>query len=195
MADITLRGLQQLPVSVWLRRWADGDRKAADHLATALRPYLVRAAKSVLRAHPFNPGLSPADLVHEAWVRLSNGDKQAFQNRRQFFGSMVRAMHFELIDRYRASQRPDRPDPPMIEQDDLDPGRAESDQRDAIRKAMAQLEREFPDHAEALLMHKLAGMTHDEISELTGVSVITVRRRIDFGKAWVKRFLLKDQTE
>lgn len=190
MADITLRGLQQLPLSVWLRRWAGGDRKAADNLMAALGPYFLRAAKNLLRTSQLQSVMTPEELVHEAWVRLSNGEKPVFRNRRHFFGSMVRAMHFELIDRYRASQRPTPPEPPMIEHDDADPGRDEGDKRDAIRKAMAQLELEFPEHAGALLMHKLAGMTLEEIAALTEVSVITVRRRIDFGKAWVKRFLL-----
>jgi RNA polymerase sigma factor (TIGR02999 family) len=185
MADVTLRKLKDIPLSAWLRRWAEGDRRAANQLLEALRPYLERAAKSVLRANPTAANLSPKELIHEAWVRLCNGDSRAFRDRRHFFGSAVRAMHYELIDRYRAAQRA-TPELPMAELAEPDPARGD---RYALRAAIEQLEHEFPEQAEALLLHKLGGLTLEEIAAEMGVAVITVRRYIDFAKAWVKRGL------
>lgn len=186
MTDVTLRRLQKFPLTEWLKLWAAGERDAADKLHAALAPYLERAAKRVLRGHPTCGEMSPKELIHEAWVRMSSQGRHQFKNRRHFFGSAVRAMHFELIDRYRGKQKAEERHS-LMEPGDSDPG---SGDRLALRTALEQLEAKFPDQAEALLLHKLAGMTHREVATEMEVAVITARRYIDFAEAWVKRLLL-----
>ena len=89
-------------VTTLLHAWTGGDLKARDqlfsHVYTDLRMRAARYLRRVRRDHSLQPG----ELVHEAYLRLTEQQRVAWQNRSQFFGIASQMMRRILVDRARA---------------------------------------------------------------------------------------------
>ena len=89
-------------VTALLQAWTAGDAAARDQLmAVVYRELRDRAARQ-LRRERRNHSLQPTALVHEAYVRLVDQRRMAWQNRGQFFGVACQMMRRILVDRARA---------------------------------------------------------------------------------------------
>src|SRR5437867_3008378 len=86
-----------------------GDAEARDQLVRAIYAELRRLAGGLLRHERPDPTLPPSALVHEALLRLLDGDAlPAAPNRRYLFAAAARAMRQILVDhtrRRRAAKR------------------------------------------------------------------------------------------
>lgn len=93
-------------LTVLLHRAGLGDRVAADELVPLIYQHLRRMARQQLRGQADQVLLSTTVLVHEAWLSLMGGDREAINwaDRGHFYRYASRAMRSILVDHVRAMQ-------------------------------------------------------------------------------------------
>jgi RNA polymerase sigma factor (TIGR02999 family) len=171
-----------------LANFESGDAQAAERLLPLVYDELRRLAAQRL-AHE-NPGqtLQATALVHEAYVRLVDGDHvQDWNSRGHFFAAAAEAMRRILVDRARRKRRPvhggDR------RRVDLDEAcsviDAPSDDLIALDEALSRLALEEPDKAELVKLRYFAGCSMEEAAHLRGISLATAKRHWAYARAWL----------
>ena len=171
-----------------LSRIEAGDPSAAEQLLPLLYDELRKLAADRLAQEKPGQTLQPTALVHEAYVRLVDGEEsQHWNSRGHFFGAAAEAMRRILVEnaRSRASlkrggdyQRIDYPDLP----DD-----SNNDQVDlvALDEALEKLELEHPEKAKVVKLRFFAGCTLEETAQILGISRATAQRHWVYARAWL----------
>jgi RNA polymerase sigma factor (TIGR02999 family) len=165
----------------------DGDTAAAGRLFPLIYEELNRLASFQMSGEHADRTLTATALVHEAYLRLVDGDGQlSFENRRHFFGAAARAMRQVLVDAARRRGRVKRggdqrrvelPEVAAIEADD---------EILALDEALAQLAIHDPQTAQVVELHHFAGLPHEQVADLLGKSVYEVRQKWTFARAWLR---------
>src|SRR6187402_1878696 len=88
-------------VSLLLRAWSDGDAKALDQLTPIVYAELHRLARRYLRGERKGHSLQTTALVNEAYLRLVDHTRMAWQNRAHFFAVAAQVMRRILVDHAR----------------------------------------------------------------------------------------------
>jgi len=144
-------------------------------------------------------GQSPAQtlqataLVHEAWLKLFDGNVKVWQNRAHFFRAAAQAMRQILIDRARRRLSLKRGSQPVhISIDDVDIADTLPEERVLmIDDALQRLQKEDPELGQVVMLKFFGGLTNAEVAEMTGVTERTVQNKWTYAKAW----LIKDVEE
>ena len=175
-----------------LTKVTKGDRTAQEQLVPLVYGELRRLAAGYLRRERPGHTLQPTALVHEAYIRLV-GQRANWQNRAHFLGIAAEQMKRVLKDyarRHNAAKRggADKKVP-------LDSSGAERALRIkpemnttalSVNKALERLHQTYPRRAEVAQLRHFGGYTEDEIAEILGLAVETVRRDWTFAKAFLK---------
>ena len=164
-----------------------GDAKAADKLLELVYEEL-RALAAGKMAHEL-PGqtLQPTALVHEAWLRLIGSENPSFQNRAHFFSAAAEAMRRILIERARRRmtlRRGGTYQRVNIEKCDLATPETDAELL-AVDEALGELTREYPVQAEVVKLRYFGGRKNEEIAQLLGISISTVKNYWAFSRAWL----------
>ncbi len=164
-----------------------GDRQAADQLLVLVYDELRRLAASRLAQEAPGQTLQPTALVHEAWLRLVGDQNPSFKDRTHFFRASAEAMRRILIDRARRKKTQRHGGGfQRVEFDDFDPAAASADdQLLAVNEALDKLAMEHPVQGELVKLRYFAGLTNEEVSEVLGISVSTVKNYWTFSRAWL----------
>src|SRR4051812_18542541 len=85
-------------VTEMLQAIRQGDAKATEDLLPAVYDELRRLAAHKMAHEAPGHTLQPTALVHEAWLRLSKGEPQNWQNRAHFISAAVEAMRRILVE-------------------------------------------------------------------------------------------------
>ncbi len=173
-----------------LVKWSQGDKDALAELTPILYDELRRVARRVVRHEPQNLTLQPTDLVHEAFIRLTDQTRLTSRDRAHFLALAARAMRQILIDhwrRRRAAKRGGGIKIPLEAGDDV--AAASSPEITALDDALRALEKIDPRKAKIIELRYFGGMSAAEIAEVIGVSTATVGREIRFAQAWLYREL------
>jgi len=163
-----------------------GDGSAAERLLELLYDDLRRLARRRMRDAPADLTLQPTALVHEAFLRIFGPGEVRIDSRAHFFALAACAMRQILTDEARrrgAAKRGrgwDRIDLSEVEA----PGDPDGQLR-ALDEALAELTASSPRLGGVARMRFLAGMTVEEVAEVSGVSVSTVERDWRFARAWL----------
>ncbi|MBB5351659.1 RNA polymerase sigma factor (TIGR02999 family) [Haloferula luteola] len=143
---------------------------------------LRRIATDRLRHESRQFTLQPTALVHEAWLRLSGGQKVTWENRAHFFGAAAQAMRRILVDRAREKSAAKRQ--VIAPEEALDAGfPGGNDHVLLIHECLIQLEQSDPISARIVLLKFYAGLGNREIADLVGRSVRSVERQWMFARA------------
>jgi RNA polymerase sigma factor (TIGR02999 family) len=164
-----------------------GDPKAAEELLVLVYDELRRIAAFKMAHESPGQTLQPTALVHEAWLRLVGNESPTFNNRAHFFHAASEAMRRILIDRARR-KRTERHGGGYVrvEFDGFDPAAPDADaQLLAVHEAVDELALEHPVQAQLVKLKYFAGMTNEEVSEVMGISVATVKNYWTFSRAWL----------
>ena len=171
-----------------LSRIEAGDPSAAEQLLPLLYDELRKLAADRLAQEKPGQTLQPTALVHEAYVRLVDGEpSQHWNSRGHFFGAAAEAMRRILVEnaRSRASlkrggdyQRIDYPDLP----DDSNNGQVDLE---ALDEALRKLELEHPEKAKVVKLRFFAGCTLEETAQILGISRATAQRHWVYARAWL----------
>jgi len=178
-------------VTVLLHAWADGDLRARDRLFSHVYIDLRKRAARYLRRERPGDSLQPADLVHEAYLRLTAQQRVAWKNRSQFFGIASQMMRRILVDRARARRAAKRSGAFLSVL--LDDGMAQSAPRScdviALDRALTELSTVDPRQERLVELRYFGGLSLEETATLLEISPTTVKREWRIAKAWLYRRL------
>jgi len=174
-----------------LQAWSEGDLDAGDRLIPLVYQELRRRAAAHLRRERRDHTLQPTALVHEAYLRLVDQRRAAWQNRAQFFAVASQMMRRILVDRARgrgAAKRSGRwarvtldevarvTQPAGVDVLDLDDALTGLQAFDARKSQVAEL-------------RFFGGLSLEETGEVLGVSLATVEREWQVARAWLFKTL------
>jgi RNA polymerase sigma factor (TIGR02999 family) len=173
-------------VSGLLESARDGDKNAFDSLIAVVYQELRQIAASLMYGQMNGGMLQPTAVVNEAWMRLNAGG-HAWESKEHFFGAAARAMRQVLTEEARRRSCQKRaghakrvtlqdlaanPEEPIIDMLALDEALT------ALRGVDERLVR-------LIELRYFAGCSLEEVSELTGRSVASVKRDWTYARAWL----------
>lgn len=165
-----------------------GDPRASEELLPLVYRELQRLAKQRLAQEKPGQTLQATALVHEAYLRLVEGeDAQQWNSRGHFFAAAAEAMRRILVENARR-KRAERHGG-QLERRDLDEVEiatpAPSEDLLALDEALAKLEAEDPTKALLVKLRYFAGLTEDDAAAVLGISRATVQRHWRYAKVWL----------
>jgi RNA polymerase sigma factor (TIGR02999 family) len=168
-----------------------GDRAAFDRLFAQVYEELRRIAHQRLQRHRPGETLNTTGLVHEVYLRLIDRTRLELHDREHFLALASRAMRFILVNHAeaRAAQKRGSGRAPIpLERVQV---AAEGQSMDllALHQALERLGGYDARLGQLVELRFFGGLTYDEIAEVRGVSVPTVRRDWTRAKGWLYRFM------
>jgi RNA polymerase sigma factor (TIGR02999 family) len=178
-------------VTELLRRWSAGDRAALDELVPEVYQQLRAAARVRLASERAGHSLQPTDLVHETFLRIEGYDRISWQDRAHFLAVAARTMRRILIDRARRRRATKRGGPAeaITLTESLSPKQTIEVDVLALDEALERLTRQDPRQSQIVELRYFGGLTQEEIAEVLGVSVPTVKRDWRVARLWLRREL------
>lgn len=152
----------------------------------ALYPELVRLASSRLRGGEAT--LTPTVLVHELYLRISQGRQLQLNDRQHFFAASAKAMRWILVEHARARSASKRGgDQVMISLDEQIPDGAPGlTSVLALDEGLQALEAISPQRRHVVELRCFGGMEFSEIAGLLDVSERTVYREWERARAFLQ---------
>jgi RNA polymerase sigma factor (TIGR02999 family) len=175
-------------ITGWLGDWRQGDDQARDRLFTVVQPELQRIAARFLRHERTDHTLEPNALVNELCVRLLGNEPVTFQDRAHFFAIAAQTMRRILIDHARARVADKRGGVQQrVTLSGVDGWNPVAQQEDvlALDQVLSRLEKADPRAARVVELRFFGGLQEDEVAQVLGVSVITVKRDWKVARAWL----------
>lgn len=176
-----------------LDAWRAGDPEAVQALLPQVYEELRKIAAGAVAANA-QPGLSPTEVVHEAFLRLSGSRVPRFENRKHFYALAARLMRFVLVDQARKQRRTKRNS--SLAKPDAGGGFAWNAVEDhlALHHCLEKLEEFAPRKAEIVELRFFGGLELNEIAETVGISLALVKRELMLARAWMARELEGNDT-
>jgi RNA polymerase sigma factor (TIGR02999 family) len=174
-----------------LRAWADGDEQALDRLIPLVEAELRRLARAYMARERPNHTLQTSALVNEAFIRLVDARRLAWQDRAHFIGIAARLMRRILVDHARARDYRKRGGGvPRVSLDEVIAATPAPDLDvlaldRALEKLMAIDERK----CRVVELRFFGGLSVDETAGVLRVSSDTVKRDWRLAKLWLLREL------
>ena len=174
------------PITGLLQRWRGGDAAAASELMPLVYAQLRVIARRQLVGDRSGHTLMPTDLVHEAYLKLSDGKPPDSNDRAHFFAIAARAMRQVLVDHERHRRADKRDGGERITLSSLDP----PDPRQnidllALDQALQGLEKVDERKARVIELRAFGGLDFDEIATVLGISRATLARDFRTARAWL----------
>ena len=165
-----------------------GDPSAAEKLLPLVYDELRKLATAKLAQEKPGQTLQATALVHDAYLRLVDGDAaQHWNSRGHFFGAAAEAMRRILVERARQKQGPVRGGDRV--RVSLDAACEASDEHSheilAVHEALDALAAESPLKADLVKLRYFAGMNHQEAADSLGISRATADRHWAYAKAFL----------
>jgi RNA polymerase sigma factor (TIGR02999 family) len=168
----------------------EDDPRAADQLLPLVYQELRRLAAARLRREPSGQTLQPTALVHEAYLKLLDGNvPKDWDGRGHFFAAAAEAMRRILIDRARqkqslkrGGQRGDREPLSSI----AAPQSADSIEILEVSDALDQLAKTDAQAAELVKLRYFAGLTTKEAAACLEISPRSADRVWAYARSWLK---------
>ena len=185
--DMTAAG----DVTTWLRRAAGGDVDAFDKAFSMVYDELQSLARSQLRREMVGHTLETGALVHEAYLRLSDGARPEFDDRSHFLAIASGAMRRILVEHARRTNAAKRGGGAIAL--DLDSSVASNavlldaggtslvDLDDALQRLALLHDRQ----AKVVEYRFFGGLTEEETAAALGVGLRTVKRDWATARAWL----------
>ncbi|HUE73701.1 MAG TPA: ECF-type sigma factor [Pirellulaceae bacterium] len=171
-----------------------GDPTAAERLLPLVYDELRKLAAVRLAQEKPGQTLQATALVHEAYVRLVDVERdQHFNSRGHFFGAAAEAMRRILVDQARRKQT-DKHGGGRLRLElpsDLAGPAARTENLVDLDEALTRLERHDPDAARLVNLRYFAGLSHQEAADAMGISRGAADRLWALGRTWLFRQLSK----
>ena len=166
-----------------------GDPSAAEQLLPLVYRELRTLAAQRLAQEKAGQTLDATALVHEAYVRLVGGAQQQWNGRGHFFAAAAEAMRRILVEAARRKRRlkhgGDRRRVELAEP----PAPAPRDDVLALDEALTRLAKDDPLAARVVELRHFAGLGHENIAAVLGVTVYQARQKWTFARAWLRNAL------
>ncbi len=166
-----------------------GDPRAAEQLLPLVYDELRKLAAARMAQEAPGQTLQATALVHEAYLRLVDGElAQRWDSRGHFFAAAAEAMRRILIEQARRrkslKQGGDRQ---RLELDDVEISvDAPADDLLALDEALERLERTDPLKAAVVKLRFFAGLTVPEAAAALGISASTADNYWAYARCWLR---------
>jgi RNA polymerase sigma factor (TIGR02999 family) len=178
------------PITALLRRWREGDEGAADKLMPLVYAQLRAIARRQLAGDRVGHTLMPTDLVHEAFLKLTDGTPPDSNDRAHFFAIAARAMRQVLVDHERHRRADKRDGGERITLSSIDPpDPSQNVDLLALDQALHALEKVDERKARVIELRAFGGLDFDEIATVLSISRATLARDFRTARAWLYRAL------
>jgi RNA polymerase sigma-70 factor, ECF subfamily len=165
-----------------------GNPDAEEQLLKAVYPALKKIARKYLRAERRDHTLQATELINEAYLRLAPhmGEKD-WQNRAHFVAVAAQIMRRILVDYARARnatvrggghRRIEISERMLVGDDRLE-------EVLLVDEALTRLSRQDVRQCKAIELRYFGGLTDEEIADVLGVATRTVKRDLNFARAWL----------
>jgi RNA polymerase sigma factor (TIGR02999 family) len=180
------------PITDLLMEASAGDRSAMDRLFPLVYDELRRIAHRALRRERPDHTLGTTGLVHEAYLRLVDQTRAGWRDRAHFYAVAALAMRRILVDyarRHRRAKRGGGQRPVS-----LDESATALDERAsnlvALDEALTRLGALSPRLSRIVECRFFGGLTEEEIAEVMGVTLRTVKRDWAKARGWLYQELM-----
>jgi len=186
---------QHQDITELLHRWTAGEQSALDALVPLVERELRRIARRSLRNERAGHTLQTSDLVNEAYLKLVNQTRVAWQGRAHFFAIAAQIMRRLLLDHARNQNRAKRGGGidcvALSDVGVLSPQKSQ----DLIDLDEALTKLALTDHLKSQIVEYryFGGLSLEETAEVLQIAPITVSRHWQLAKLWLRRELAKPQ--
>lgn len=184
-------------ITRWLESLDAGEAGAAavEPLFTALYDELKAQARRALLREPQAHTLSATALTHEAWFRLAAQTRTRWQSRGHFLG-MAAVMMRRILVNQAAARRADKRDAVLVPLTLSEAGELAHDAAGGpgpevlrVHEALLAFEAVDPRAARVVELRFFGGLENEEIAEVMGLGLSTVKRDWQLARAWLLREL------
>jgi RNA polymerase sigma factor (TIGR02999 family) len=167
-----------------------GDPHAAEQLLPLVYDELRKLAAHRLAREKPGQTLQATALVHEAYLRLVDVEQaQRWNSRGHFFAAAAQAMRRILIDNARNKDSLKRGGGMRrVELADVASPQSEGDVL-ALDEALRRLAAEDPVAARVVELRYFAGLGHEDIAGVLGITVYLARQKWTYARAWLRHAL------
>lgn len=172
-----------------------GKIPTAEQLLPLVYDQLRKLAAAKLSQEPMGQTLQATALVHEAWLRVADGDHEIpWSNRHHFFAAAAEAMRRVLVDAARRKAAAKHGgELSRFNFDEISLAAPQHPEEVlAVHEALDRLATEDPLSVELVKLHYFAGMSFQEAAETLNISRATAYRMWTYARAWL-RASLQDQ--
>lgn len=164
----------------------NGDRAAQNQLMPLVYAELRRVAAAYMRRERPDHTLQATALVHEAYLKLLP-QRVSWESRSHFLGVAAQQMRRILVDHARQHKAAKRygAEKPIQLDEALVMANQQPAELVALHEALEQFACEHGRQAKVVELRFFGGRKEDEIAQMLGVSVETVKRDWKFAKAWL----------
>lgn len=175
-------------VTILLRRLREGERDAEEQLISAVYGELKLLARMRLRGVRGDHTLQPTALVHEAYLKLTHGDRIGWQDRAHFFRAASQAMRQIVVDhaRERLARKRGGGAGILTLDEELVAGKGRPGEIVALDEALDRLRQQDPRVYDVVEMKFFGGLSVEETAKAMGLSSRTVKRDWRMGRAWLR---------
>ncbi len=178
-----------------LNQIESGDPLAAEKLLPLVYDELRRLAAARLSQEKPGQTLQATALVHDAYIRLLDGEKsQHWNSRGHFFGAASEAMRRILVEqarRKKAAKRGGLAHRVSLEDAEVNVSSQDEKLLD-IDDALTRLAAEDPQAAKLVQLRYFAGLSIEESAELVGISRSTAYENWSYARVRLKTLLEAD---
>jgi RNA polymerase sigma factor (TIGR02999 family) len=162
-----------------------------DELFAALYGDLKRTARLQMRKELPGHTLSATALAHEAWFRLSEQSRIRWESRSHFLG-MAAIMMRRILVNHAVAKRTEKRDAQLVsltltEAQQISGGA--SAEVEGVHEALLAFEHTDPRAARVVELKFFGGLENEEIAQVMGLSLATVKRDWAAARAWLHREL------
>jgi len=170
----SLQGVTQL-----LHDWRNGDASALDKLMPLVYDELRRAARGAIVRQSPGHTLQTTALINEVYLRLVGTEEVKWQDRAHFIAFCATVMRNILVDHFRRRRHQQLPSKAeeFAQEHDIDVLR--------LHGALENLAEIDPRGGKVVELRFFGGLTEQEVAEVLGLSVPTVKRDWQKARAWL----------
>ena len=178
-------------VTQWLQQLSAGGAQASSELFVMLYDELRRLARSHLRREDPGHTLSATGLAHEPWFRMAGQDRTEWKNRAHFLAVASTMMRRILVNHELARRAAKRDAERVLLTGEELAAIGLPPDRDlvAVHEALAAFERVDERAARVVELRFFGGLENEEVAEVLGISLATVKRDWALARAWLAREL------
>jgi RNA polymerase sigma factor (TIGR02999 family) len=178
-------------VTQWLQQLDGGDSSTVDRLFSSLYSELKRSASAHMRKEYPGHTLSTTALTHEAWFRLTEQTRTQWQSRAHFLG-MASIMMRRILVNHAVAKSAAKREAAMVSltlTEALQVSQGQGSEVVNVHDALLAFEAVDPRAAKVVELKFFGGLENEEIADVLGLSLATVKRDWALARAWLHREL------
>ncbi len=177
-------------VTQWLNQPEAAAADINNELFTLLYDDLHRLARSQMRKEDPSHTLSATGLTHEAWFRMAEQTRTRWASRAHFLAVSATMMRRILVNHALAKQAGKR-DAQLVSLTLAEDAPQDGPAADvvAVHDALLGFEARDPRAAKVVELKFFGGLENEEVAEVLGISLATVKRDWALARSWLHREL------